>query len=86
MSDIYEHQYLVFNVNDGPKVINESLNTYGAEGWALSTMITINSGEYIVAWIVKGAAIEAPNPTTTKDSKIAELWSGTDDDTGGNEK
>ena len=83
MSDIYEHQYLVFNVNDGPKVINDSLNTYGAEGWALSTMITINNGEYIVAWIVKGAAIEAPDPTKTKQNKIAELWSGTEEDTGG---
>ena len=33
MSEIYEHQYLVFSVEDGPRVINEALNASGREGW-----------------------------------------------------
>jgi hypothetical protein len=82
MSEIYEHQYLVFNVSDGPKVINDSLNTYGAEGWQLTTMITVGGGEHLVAWIVKGANIEAPDPVKTKENKIAALWSSSDEDGG----
>ena len=39
--DTYEHQYLVFPVSDGPKVMTESLNTYGKDGWFLSSIITI---------------------------------------------
>tara|TARA_R110002020_G_scaffold32427_3_gene99789 strand:+ start:30853 stop:31113 length:261 start_codon:yes stop_codon:yes gene_type:complete len=85
MSEIYEHKYLVFSVSDGPKVINESLNTYGQEGWRLTTMITVGEG-HLVAWVVKGAAIEAPDPKTTTESKISELWSGEDKPNKGGKK
>ena len=76
MSSIFENKYVVFNTSDGPKVILESLNTYGADGWELATMITINEGQYIVAYLKKATLIEAPNPEQTKQNKIAELWSG----------
>ncbi len=76
MSRIVENKYVVFNTSDGPKVILESLNTDGAEGWELATMVTINDGEYIVAWMKKATMLEAPDPEQTKQSKIAELWSG----------
>jgi|TARA_R110001592_G_scaffold200056_5_gene448856 hypothetical protein len=86
MSNItYEHQFLVFNVSDGPKTINESLNTYGQEGWRLTTMITVGGGEHIVAWIVKDHALLAPDPTKSEANKIAQLWSSaekTDDKKG----
>ena len=42
----------------------------------MATMITINEGQYIVAYLKKATLIEAPNPEQTKQSKIAELWSG----------
>ena len=64
-------------------MINESLNTYGAEGWELTTMITVGGGEHIVAWIVKRGIIEAPDPTKTKESKIAALWSSNEEESGG---
>ena len=85
MSEVYEHQYLVFSVSDGPKVINESLNTYGQEGWRLTTMITVGDG-HLVAWIVKGAVVEAPNPKNTKESKISELWGGSEEPSKGGKK
>ena len=46
-----EHQYLVFDVAEGPKVIIESLNTYGKEGWELATMIN-DGADKLVAVIV----------------------------------
>lgn len=73
MSEIYEHKHVVFSVKDGPKVVTESLNTFGQEGWRLATMVTVGE-EHLVAWIVKGAAIEAPDPKKTAESKISELW------------
>ena len=74
--DTYEHQYLVFNVADGPKVINESLNTYGKDGWYLSTMITVGGGEHIVVWMVKPNLVVAPNPAEAHAKKVASLWTG----------
>ena len=76
MKDKIEHQYFVFNIEDGPKVINETLNTYGAEGWQLSTMITIAGGTKIVAWMLKVDHIETPDAKKSTESKIASLWSG----------
>jgi|TARA_R100000152_G_C6765203_1_gene189987 hypothetical protein len=70
------HQYFVFNVEDGPKVINETLNTYGDEGWTLATMITIAGGEKIVAWMYQVEEIETPDGKKSKATKIASLWSG----------
>ena len=74
--DTYEHQFLVFSVSDGPKVINESLNTYGKDGWFLSSIITIGGGEHLVAWMVKPNLIVAPNPAEAQAKKLANLWTG----------
>lgn len=48
-------------------------------------MITVGEG-HLVAWVVKGAAIEAPDPKTTTESKISELWSGEDKPNKGGKK
>ena len=66
----------MFSVSDGPKVINESLNTYGSDGWYLSTMITVGGGEHLVAWMVKPNLIVAPNPAEAQAKKLANLWTG----------
>lgn len=80
MTEIYEHQYLVFSVGDGPRVINEALNASGREGWQLSTMITVGNGEHIVAWMTKSNMIHAPDPAKSKESEIAALWSSTEEE------
>ena len=74
--DTYEHQYLVFPVSDGPKVMTESLITYGKDGWFLSSIITIGGGEHLVAWMVKPNLIVAPNPAEAQAKKLANLWTG----------
>ena len=78
MNEIYEHQYLVFSVGDGPRVINEALNASGREGWQLSTMITVGNGEHIVAWMTKSNTIHAPDPAKSKESEISALWGSSD--------
>ena len=79
----WEYDFIVFDIEKGPKIIQEVLNTHGAEGWELTTMITVGGGEHIVAWIVKRGIIEAPDPTKTKESKIAALWSSNEEESGG---
>tara|TARA_Y100001937_G_C7081796_1_gene313363 strand:+ start:620 stop:856 length:237 start_codon:yes stop_codon:yes gene_type:complete len=74
MSKVYEHKYMVFQIEEGPKAITESLNAYGQEGWALTNMVIINDGANVVAWLVKETTIEAPDPKKTKDSKTMALW------------
>jgi hypothetical protein len=74
MSEIYEHKYMVFKIEDGPKAITESLNTYGLEGWALTNMVIINDGANVVAWLVKKTLTEAPDPQKSKDNKAMALW------------
>ena len=69
-----EHQYLVFDVAEGPKVIIESLNTYGKEGWELATMINVGADK-LVAFIVRSNTTEAPGPEKSKTEKISKLWS-----------
>ena len=66
----------MFPVSDGPKVMTESLNTYGKDGWFLSSIITIGGGEHLVAWMVKPNLIVAPNPAEAQAKKLANLWTG----------
>tara|TARA_R100000388_G_scaffold64284_1_gene46856 strand:+ start:957 stop:1187 length:231 start_codon:yes stop_codon:yes gene_type:complete len=70
----YEHQYLIFDVSDGPKVITESLNTYGKEGWEVKTMINVG-GDKLCAWMAKGTPASAPDPKAAEQKKIDKLWS-----------
>jgi len=70
----YEHKYVVYSISDGPKVITESLNSYGQEGWQLSNMVTIANGENLVAWMVKETEILDPNPKKSNEDKIKTLW------------
>ena len=37
----WENQYVVFDVTKGPKVIIETLDTYGDEGWECCSMLSI---------------------------------------------
>ena len=73
-----EHEYLVFDVAEGPKVIIESLNTYGKEGWQLATMINVGSDK-LVAFIVRSHTKESPDPEKSKTDKISKLWSSDGD-------
>ena len=69
----WENTYLVFEVAKGPKVIIESLNTYGEDGWECCSMLNV-AGTNIVAFLKR--KIGADEPTVDEESeKISKLWS-----------
>jgi len=72
---IWENTFIVFDVTKGPKVIIESLNTYGEEGWECSTMITV-ANTNIVAFLKRRVDIDDVVVDET-DAKISQMWSAT---------
>ena len=71
----WENHYLVFDVNNGPKVIIENLNSYGEEGWELTSMINV-AGEKLVAFLQRQTDVK--EPVNDKQEKLARLWSESD--------
>ena len=69
--------YLVFDVNNGPKVIIENLNSYGEEGWELTSMINV-AGENIVAFLKRRTDLDE-EPVDKKKEKVKQLWSEKDE-------
>lgn len=74
MKKQYENMYLVFQVAEGPKIIIESLNTYGQEGWEVQTMITV-AGDKLVAFMTRESVIEDPDPKKSAEKKLDTIWS-----------
>ena len=74
MKKQYENMYLVFQVAEGPKIIIESLNTYGKEGWEVKTMITL-AGDKLVAFMTRESVIEAPDPANSAKKQLDSIWS-----------
>tara|TARA_R110000803_G_scaffold162_2_gene641 strand:+ start:3964 stop:4206 length:243 start_codon:yes stop_codon:yes gene_type:complete len=75
MMMIWENTFIVFDVTKGPKVIIESLNTYGEEGWECSTMITV-ANTNIVAFLKRRVDIDDVVVDET-DAKISQMWAST---------
>ena len=71
----YENMHLVFDVSKGPKVIIETLDTYGADGWECSAMLPI-AGSKIVAFIKRAIIEEVPDKVDKEQEKVSKLWSG----------
>ena len=69
----WENTYKVFEVSKGPKVIIESLNTYGEEGWECSSMVTV-AGQNIVVFLKRKIAEE--EKVDKKEQQLTKLWSG----------
>jgi len=69
----WENTYLVFQVEKGPKVIIEALDTYGADGWECSSMVTV-AGQNIVVFLKR--RIEEAQPKDKKEEQLSKLWSG----------
>ena len=67
----WENHFLVFDVTKGPKVIIEALDTYGAEGWECSTMITVGNTN-IVAFLKRRTDVEEIKDEAAE--KISKLW------------
>ncbi len=71
----WENTYKVFEVSKGPKVIIESLNTYGEDGWECSSMVTV-AGEKIVLFLKR--KIEEVAPVDKEEAKLSKLWGGSE--------
>ena len=69
----WENQYIVFDVTKGPKVIVETLDTYGDEGWECCSMLTV-AGTNIVAFLKRRT--DHSEPVVDENAqKINKLWS-----------
>ena len=68
----WENTYLVFDVQKGPKVIIETLDTYGNDGWECCSMLIV-AGTQIVAFLKR--AVETPAKANKVEEKITKLWS-----------
>ena len=71
----WENTYKVFEVSKGPKVIIESLNTYGEDGWECSSMVTV-AGQTIVVFLKR--KIEEAAPVDKEEAKLSKLWGGSE--------
>jgi len=69
----WENTYKVFEVSKGPKVIIEALDTYGADGWECSSMVTV-AGQNIVVFLKR--RIEEEQTKDKSEEKLSKLWSG----------
>jgi|TARA_R100000734_G_C3241346_1_gene45917 hypothetical protein len=68
----WENTYLVFEVAKGPKVIIETLNTYGDDGWECCSQLIV-AGSQIVCFLKR--RLDAPEPVNKEEEKISKLWS-----------
>ena len=75
----YENTYVVFDVTKGPKVIIETLDTYGKDGWELATIVTVGDTEQMVAFLRRRYDLVVDDPEEGKKSKISKLWGNSDE-------
>ena len=69
----YENTYVVFDITKGPKVIIETLDTYGDEGWECCSMLSV-ANTNIVAFLKRRVGGEE-EPVDEESAKISKLWS-----------
>ena len=63
----WENMYLVFEVEQGPKVVIETLNTYGNQGWELTEILPIGEEK-------RRFDVVMPDPKKAQDDKVKALW------------
>ena len=69
----WENMYLVFEVEQGPKVVIETLNTYGNQGWELTEILPIGQ-EHLVAFLKRMFDVVMPDPKKAQEDKVKALW------------
>ena len=68
----WENTYLVFEVAKGPKVIIDTLNTYGNDGWECCSQLIV-AGSQIVCFLKRRTDVEEPK-VDKEAAKVAKLW------------
>ena len=70
----WENTYLVFQVEKGPKVIIDTLNTYGEDGWECCSQLIV-ANKQIVCFLKRRTDLEEEPKVNKKEEKISKLWS-----------
>tara|TARA_R100001244_G_C5153404_1_gene130028 strand:- start:782 stop:1027 length:246 start_codon:yes stop_codon:yes gene_type:complete len=71
---VYEHTYVIFDVRKGPKVMKETLNTFGEDGWQLCSIINVG-GEKLCAFLKRGEAAEIEDKSAEEKTELMNIWS-----------
>jgi hypothetical protein len=70
----WENTYLVFQVEKGPKVIIDTLNTYGEDGWECCSQLIV-ANKQIVCFLKRRTDLEDEPKVNKEEEKISKLWS-----------
>ena len=76
---IWEHTYIIFDVKKGPKVMKETLNTHGEDGWELCAIINVG-GEKLCAFLKRCEDAEAEDTSNQEKKELINIWSDKNDD------
>tara|TARA_R100000231_G_scaffold84594_1_gene64352 strand:+ start:309 stop:533 length:225 start_codon:yes stop_codon:yes gene_type:complete len=70
----YKTKYMVFDINNGPKTVIDTLNVEGEAGWQLSSIIPIGDGTTLCAFLTKSWEDSVADPEEDKKNAITQLW------------
>tara|TARA_R100000734_G_C3270241_1_gene66405 strand:- start:89 stop:316 length:228 start_codon:yes stop_codon:yes gene_type:complete len=70
----WENTYLVFQVEKGPKVIIDTLNTYGEDGWECCSQLIV-ANKQIVCFLKRRTDLNEEPKVNKEEEKISKLWS-----------
>lgn len=71
---VWEHDFVIFDVNKGPKVMKEILNTYGEEGWELTSTVNVG-GVKLCCWLKRRTDAPEENQESQEKEELLSLWS-----------
>ena len=71
----WQNKYVVFDVQDGPKTMIDTLNTEGNEGWEVAAIVSV-AGNKLCAFLKKGDYVDEPTPEKEKEDEVLKLWGG----------
>ena len=70
----WENTYLVFQVEKGPKVIIDTLNTYGDDGWECCSQLIV-ANKQIVCFLKRRTDLDEEPKVNKEEEKISKLSS-----------
>ena len=71
---VWEDTYVIFDVKKGPKVMKETLNTFGEDGWQLCSIINVG-GEKLCAFLKRCEEAITEDKSAEAKSELMSIWS-----------
>jgi|TARA_R110000824_G_scaffold18230_2_gene72570 tyrosine-protein phosphatase YwqE len=75
MNVTWQNKHIVFDINDGPKTMTDSLNLEGNDGWEVSSIVSV-AGSKLCVFLKKGTYINELSAEDEKHEEISKLWGG----------